>query len=458
MLDDSNMAALTEDELTGVIRRIRDLDRPLGDALDRYRSALRVQVPKPFCIIDSYPFGQRMFDAGKPLRSRPSAKFEPPLHQPSGYPLGIIIEGYAEVTAYVYGAGVPRAASQAILKPGGFIGAFEFMDWLVNVGSKGIPDWMITAGSASIRCAFSTNNNSFVKNLVRLFPDQRINGHAIRTASPFLEQMKNIEHIHSYFEKFRTDVLYLGNNWFNPVHEDDAIRSARFELMDIIGRRAWSALARIRPPASRAAEFFFRSNAGGIGKFTRPEQHERLRAINVFNSLYDLFSGRRPMFIPERDNGPWGPVAEICNALRGYNNDENPFILRPDYLSDEHPIGFMPVESIGSDLVEGSGAHERALMDSLHTIDQAASAARREGRSILEEYDRIVRALSVRLPAEKKGDKTAGVKTCDVRRSPKGSVILATMQEAQFFEPSHVRLSKPGAEFFKTCIRLTRAT
>jgi hypothetical protein len=457
-----NMTALTEDELTDAIGRIRELDRDLddglhlGDALERYRSALRMQVPNLFCVIDTYPFGQRMFDAGKPLRSKSSEKFEAPLHQESGFPLGIILNGYAEVTAYVYGAGVPRAASQAVLKPGGFIGSFEFMDWLAGVEPKGIPDWMITAGAASIRCAFSTNNNSFVKHLVRLFPDQRINGHAIRTTSPFLEQMKIIEPIQNYFEKFRTDVMYFGNNWFQPVQDDDAIRAARSVLMEVIGRRTWRASARIMPPASRAAEFFFRSASGGIGKFTRPEQHERLRAINVFNSLYDLYSGRRPVFVPERRNGEWGPTQEICNALRGYNDDENPVILRPDYLSGEHPVGFMPVESIGSDLVEGGGAHESALMNSLHTIDQAANAAAREGRSILEEYDKIIRALSVRLPAEKK-DQTMGVKTCDVRRNPRGSVILAPMQEAQFFGPD-ISLSRPGAEFFKTCIRLIRAT
>jgi hypothetical protein len=233
--------------------------------------------------------------------------------------------------------------------------------------------------------------------------------------------------------------------------------------MDIIGRRTWRALARIRPPASRAAEFFFRSGPGGMGRFTRPEQNERLRAINVFNSLYDMFSGRRPMFVAERRNGPWGPMAEICGALRGYNDDENPFILRPDYLSDaEHPIGFMPVESIGSDLVEGGGAHESALTDALHSIDDAAREAAIEGRSILEEYDKIIRALSVRLPAEKpvrssaekKGDQAIGIKTCDVRRNLKGIIELPPMQDPQqFFEPE-IRLSKPGAEFFKTCIRL----
>jgi hypothetical protein len=456
------MTALAEDELTGAIRHIRGLapDAPglasLADALDDYCSALTARGLRPLCVVDSYPFGQLIFNEGIPLRSNPSEEFEPALLQESEFPLGIIIKGYAEVTAYGHGAGTPRPVSQAILKPGDFIGAFEFMDFRAGVRPKPIPDWMMTAGSASIRCAFRTDNDSFVKHVVRRFQSQRRNSHLIREASTFLDQMKNIEPINKLFNKCRTDILYFGRDWFSlslQDYEDDIIRTARSKLNEIICLQAWRSSARLMPSASRAAAAFFKGNSGGIGDFTQPERHERQRGITIFNSLYDMFFGRRPMFIPERNNGGWGPIKEICDLLHGYNDDDKPFILRPDYLSDKDPIGFMPLESIGSDLVEGGGAREVALTKTLNTIYRAAKGTGE--RNILKEYGNIIRALSARLPAEKKSGQTTGAVTCvtwDERYiSPK------EISEDQFFKESGISLRRPGAEFFKTCIRLNRA-
>jgi hypothetical protein len=97
--------------------------------------------------------------------------------------------------------------------------------------------------------------------------------------------------------------------------------------MDLISRRTWLASARIRPQVSRAAEFFFNGSGGRDKKFSRPEQRRRSRAINIFNTLYDLFWGRRPMFIPETKDGDWGPIAQICKVLSGYTKDTEPFVL-----------------------------------------------------------------------------------------------------------------------------------
>jgi hypothetical protein len=328
---------------------------------------------------------------------------------------------------------------------------------------------VVTAG-VSIRCAFSTTENDvFAKYLVRKY--RGANRNAIRTASSFSEQMKKIEHIQNCFEKHETEVIYFGSNWFQAGQEDaDNILSARAKLMDLIGRQTWRASARIRPTVNRAAEFFFKSGASEGRKFTRPDQHERSRAINIFNSLYDLFSGRRPMFIPERKSGPWGPIEEICEALRGYDDDDKPFVLRPDYLHESthlkpdclceptRRIGFMPAESIGSDLVEGGGSHKSALERSLHTIDQAAKAAKvaaLEGGSILDEFEKIILALSVRLPAERRGDDAEGFTAYNVRREPNGEVRLKPIQKVEFFKESEISLRSPGAEFFRTCICLT---
>jgi hypothetical protein len=161
------------------------------------------------------------------------------------------------------------------------------------------------------------------------------------------------------------------------------------------------------------------------------------------------------MFIPEKEDGDWGPIAQICNVLSGYRKDTKPFVLRPDYLLNAAPaIGFMPVENIGSDLVKGGISHKRALEDSLRTIDQAAKVAAPEGGSILDEFDNIIRALSVRLPAKKGSDEA--FTEFDVIRDPRRVVTLVKMQEKQFFGTSAP--GGPGAEFFKTCIRLDRTS
>jgi hypothetical protein len=453
------MTELSEEEWIAAVRRIRHIDPKLADAFECYCFAFRDKLKKPpICVMDTYSFGQLMFDAGEPQRSEPSKRFEPiMLHggdpnaqHEGGYPLGIIIGGNAEVTDFVYGAGVPRGVPQAILKPGDFVGSFEFMDQFSGSKPKVVPDWMITAGASNIRFASNTNNKSFAKHLVRNFSARKKPEQAIRTARPFLEQLKKVERISNCLQKCKTEIIYFGTDWFAPLSDDNVdkdLAAAGYALMQIIGSHAWRASARIRPSASRAAQFFFMGR-----KFSRPELHERQRAFNIFNSLYDLFTGRRPMFVPEREKEPF---REICEVLKGYNKDDNPFILRPDYPGEtESRIGFMPVEDIASDLVESSGAHQSALMGSLHTIDEAVKLVPKSRRSILHVFGAIIQALSVRAPAGTMDDEAKGVMTYDIRQHPKDGIVLDDMSERQFFEAAGISLAKPGAQFFKTCIRL----
>jgi len=167
------------------------------------------------------------------------------------------------------------------------------------------------------------------------------------------------------------------------------------------------------------------------------------------------------MFVPEQRDGPWGPIGEICAAvLKGYKSDEEPFVLRPEYLTDALPkaVAYMPIENIASDLVESGGAHERAFMNALNVIDAAARLDEQtDGRSILSEFGNMIEALSVRLPAGKEagGSRSASVATCDVLRNPSKGVKFLPMEEGSFFEPYDIKLDKPGAEFFKTCIRFS---
>lgn len=449
-----------EGQLESLLAKICSFDRQVGEAFQRYRQVLAKRVSRPRYVVESYPFGELMFDEGKPTRARSSQ--EPSQPGPFLFPLGIIIKGYVEITDYVYGAGAPRRAPQAVLRPGNFIGLFEFMDWITDGEASGVPDWTITAGSASICCAFNTNNDAFAKHLRRQFGSQEVNEHTIKNANSFLKQLLEVQSIRDVFDQWTTEIMYFGSDWFQPLHEDDVddlIRSAGLDLIRILGERAWRASARTRPSASSIAPFFFGGRLNGSARFTRPEQHERQRAIHVFTSLYDLYSSRRPMFIPETRDGAWGPIGDICTAvLKGYKNDEHPFVLRPEYLVDAapSPVAFMPVENIGSDLVEGGGAHERALMNVLNAIDAAARHDEQtDGRSILSEFGRMVEALSVRLPAGKEGGQSRGtsVITRDVLRNAHKGVRLAAMEEGAFFAPYEIKLDKPGAEFFKTCIR-----
>jgi hypothetical protein len=274
----------------------------------------------------------------------------------------------------------------------------------------------------------------------------------------------DIQDIKDVFSRWTTDVVYLATDWFQPLFENEVdvhVRSTGLELIHILKDRAWHTAARIRPAASGIAPFFFGGRANGSSKFTRPELHERQRAIHIFMSLYDLYSGRRPMFVPEQRDGPWGPIGEICRAvLKGYSNDDEPFVLRPEYLPDALPkaVSYMPIENIASDLVESGGAHERAFMNVLNVIDAASRLDEQtDGRSILSEFGNMIEALSVRLPAGKEtgGARSASVATYDVLRNPSKGVKFLPMEEGAFFEPYDIKLDKPGAEFFKTCIRFS---
>jgi len=159
------------------------------------------------------------------------------------------------------------------------------------------------------------------------------------------------------------------------------------------------------------------------------------------------------MFVAERLAKPFG---EICEFLEGYNDDKKPFVLRPCYLKDSRTgIGFMPVDDIASALVEGSGAHHDALMASLNTIDHAARLVPMERPSTLHEFSQIIQALSVRLPPGKMDDKTKDARTWKLSQDPKEGVKSRNILEHEFFEPAGISLTKPSAEFFRTCIRFS---
>jgi hypothetical protein len=445
-------------DLLSLLTKISSLDQQLGEAIQRYYATLAGRVPRPRYVVESYAFGQPMFVEGKPSGNTPLQEHLP---SQSAFPLGIIISGYVEISDYVFGAGSPRRTPNALLKPGNFIGIFEFMDWITDGKTSGVPDWTITAGASSIYCAFSTSNDAFAKHLQRHFRSQEIiNEHTIKNAKTFLAQLMDIQSIRSRFSESLTEVMYFGGDWFQPLFDDDvddSIRSTGLELVRILGERAWRASSKTRPSSSSIAPFFFGGRTNGGGKFTRPELHERQRAIYLFTSLYDLYSSRRPMFVPERQNGPWGPFGDICTVLNGYR-DDHPFVLRPEYLSNALPnsVAFMPVENIAPDLVESGGAHERALMNALNVIDAATRLDEHtEGRSILSEFGNIVEALSVRLPAGKEAERMrkASVITRDVLRNPQKGVRFVAMEEGAYFAPYNIKLDRPGGDFFKTCIR-----
>ena len=445
--------------LEPLLIKICSLDRQLGEAIERYHAALVKRSPAPGYVVESYPFGQPMFVEGKPVGVSTSHDLLSSRWDGSAFPLGIIVNGYAETTDYIFGAGSPRLAPHAVLKPGSFIWLFEFMDRITEGKISGVPDWTITAGTASLCCAFNTSNDAFAKHLRRRFRPQEVNEHAIKNEDSLLQQLMHVEDLKKRFSQWTTDVMYFRDDWFSPLLENDVgdpIRSTGLDLIRILGQRAWQASSRIRPSSSSIAPFFFGGRANGGTKFTRPELHERQRAIHIFTSLYDLYSSRRPMFVPERRNGPWGPIGEICETLQGY--DEHPFVLRPEYLSDALPdsVAFMPVENVAPDLVESGGAHERAVMNALNAIDAAARLDEKtEGRSILTKFGNMIEALSVRLPAGKEGGRTrsASVVARDIVRNPQKGVRYSVMEEGVFFAPYDIKLERPGAEFFKTCIR-----
>jgi hypothetical protein len=437
---------------------IRSLDGELCEALDRYHKALKADKKKPRYFTVSYSFAQSMFIDGKPSTDM---SWQELLPKGLTFPLGLILRGYVETTDYIFGAGAPRwAVPQAILKPGGFIGHFEFMDWVTNRSTPAIPDWTMTAGAASISGAFSTDNDAFAKHLRRKLGSYKVNEHAIKNESSLVKQLMLIEGVGKRFEQWTTGVMYFPRDWLQPLCEGSVnkrIHAAGQDLRRILSERAWGAASRIRPAATSIAPAFFGGRASKDGRFTRPEVHERQRAIHIFTSLYDLYSGRRPMFVPERQNGAWGPIGDICEILKGYRDDENPFVLRPEYINDASTkaVAFMPVENIASDLVEGGGAHERALLNTLNVIDAAARLDEGAQAGVLGQFSKMIEALAVRLPASRGANRTRGgsIVASDVLRNLDKGVRFVAMKEGLFFSPHDITLDKPGAEFFKTCVR-----
>jgi hypothetical protein len=288
------MAELSDETWKSSMASVRNKNEELAVALDCYRSAHIQRLGRvPSCAIDSYSFGQLIFKAGQPLRGNGSPISEPWLLHGSdpSFPLGLLVEGKAEVAEYVHGAGGLRGVPQSLLQEGDFIGSFEYLDYKCGARPKPVPDWTMTAGTPSIRCAFATKSDAFPRHLAKKLGKQKINAQAIKSGRSFLDQLTKVEPIRKCFENCKTKVMYFGQDWFQPSAEDharDALNTARAKLDSILHMRSWRSSARIRLLAGEFKKYFFPD-----GKtFSQPDHNERSRAISIFESLHDLLTGR----------------------------------------------------------------------------------------------------------------------------------------------------------------------
>ncbi len=452
-----------ETSIDALLSEIGTWDLELSEVLQRYHSELISVVPDAPYLIEQYSFGSKVFDKGRPQRADKSTSFGQDYLHGINVPFGIILKGSAEITETLFGETSQIGHPQAVLKPGEFVGLFEFTDKRTSLTPITIPDWTITAGSAGLKCPFDNTVDQFGAHLQRHFPGE-VNFPKIQHKS-FIEQILTIDSLRDGLRDWNLEVLYFSNQWFlplddhelldNPRHEQ--LRHAAHELYRFLLERAWKAMARLRPASSNISQFF-----QPHGEVTRPKLHNIQMYIQFFSALYDLFSTRRPMFVPSCRNGVGGPLGFICeNVLNGYRQSKAHFLLRPDYLSPENPIGFFPIDMLSTALVKSSEGYDHALRNALDAIGDAAhKESKSGGRSVLGVYDRMIPAMRIRVPRpggrkRESGNGGPATVTYSLTRKDDGGVKFTKIEEhGAFYAPDAVRTENPGDAFFKTCLRL----
>jgi hypothetical protein len=78
---------------------------------------------------------------------------------------------------------------------------------------------------------------------------------------------------------------------------------------------------------------------------------------------------------------------------------------------------------------------------------------RERGSGALHDFSRIIEAISVRLPPGKTDSTTNSGRTWKLFREPGHGVQSHNISDDEFFERTDIKLSRPNAEFFRTCIR-----
>ncbi len=405
----------------------------------------------------NYKYGDKIIKDGKPF-------WQDSKEVPDDYligsvlPFGIILENYCEALEYTIGVKKIAQIPQTIFQEGEALGSVETLDFLTNSIALRVPDWTISAGASSIHFIPNLSTMENTRKLESAL-DQRIDDLAIEEKQTHLGQLRSLDIFNDIRNNWNVRILYFSKKWFellkaqsHPNVASEPARNLTLELMI----RSWRKQAKTRRGTDLLHDLLFEAATH------RKPSHARLISITdkFLRKAYDVLGGRRPCYIPIKEDNKLGPFATISGEILQHVT-EHDVVLCPGYLARKRDTGYLKLEHINPAIVDTNG--QGAITKKVEKIVSIFRQSLRKNLSsddlppVLQKNADMFRHITFRTPASGPSPSVGqNVFQIDFTENYL-NLTPQQMSEEQFFEPCfNDPLPNERCQFFMSAVRFER--
>ncbi len=272
----------------------------------------------------TYSFGDLIIKEGRLCLPIENDKLRAQLNY-SAIPLSLLLNKSAE--AFIENDGVPLPLN--ILKPGGFFGTFEAINFMMNKPSRYL--WNVSAGARSIFLLPKISNFSGIK---RLRSHYNI-GHNVQltSLSNHWDLFRKITLKPHFAEPWKSEVLFFPRQWFTNIKD-----ITWYQFYQLIWEQTW------QQAQYAMSDFNFRNDWQTCLKMIDARRLKPSPYImDTIKHLLIIMMGFAPFFSPAEDLELDLPLMELQRAFTDIYLLEQyvPTIMSPDIFS------VWPLSSIG---------------------------------------------------------------------------------------------------------------
>lgn len=400
-------------------------------------------------IVAEYRYGSRITGDGWPYLPG-EQPFPKEFIVSARLPLGIITENACESTEYAAMGNVSIPIAETILVPSDFIGLFEAVDVLTRVPLPPLPSWNIYAGISSIHALPNLATQQNLNRLARTF-SRHIDEISFREADGLLAQLKLLPEFDSIANDWRVRIVYLSKDWLRAIGD----HSRNGKVLENIIRRAWKNLARIRDKDAAPLQKKLREAVA-------PDHADVADAAGLlFKRISDVLARRQPCYTPVKENSIYGPFQDIADRILTHVTEEN-WILRPAYLSETLPIGYLKLEQVVPTALSsrGSGSVKDRVIHMMSVLRSAVvkeNRAKHPSQEIIS-YMELLKRITFQTPSTK-STKNTKPSVYKIDFGGKLRHVTATeLTQADFYSPLFAAMPSERCPFFRHALRIDADT
>ncbi len=447
--------------------RLQNVDPDLADAFDKFYQNVPLKERESLLVfIERYPYARTIVDSGQALLSN-GDPFPSGFQVSKTMPFGVVLTRACEVwdRSIARFPGGPR--SQTLLYKGDCIGLFELLDKYTPGAHGAEPDWNISSGSINVRCLPNISTKDRINSLRKEYGN--FDTENFKRATTLAQRAVIINGFCERIDDWYVDVLYFHDRWFELAFEmtkDEKHKEYAIDLVLMLYSIGWRSESRIRDAHTTLYQYFADDLQHFAGRDLRPLELAYAFLVQIF----DVLDKRRPYYILVEKDDEVAPISMLCSGIvdvaQGNEEGGQTKILRPTYMSEADPIGYVPLEHISPHVVTslrgGSGKNVRnnvlSMFERIRNASNVASADGGKAHPLLLELSVLLGQLAFRSPvptasAEKTNATDAFRLALDGERNR--NVTLLDMPEQEFFSPFLTGLDLPRSDFFRSCVKVS---